>query len=73
MPDQGQRADEADNSGCSDAAGANVKNVRVLYLADRHLSDRVTGFWRQWCAQSRAEIFNRRNQHEVRQHTAAHH
>ena len=45
----------------------------MLYLADCHLSDRVTGFWRQRRAQSRTEIFNRGNQHEIRQHTATHH
>src|SRR5256885_9468975 len=61
----GQAAEETDDAARRDRARADVEDVTFLYLRDGHLAYPVRRFGRERLGQARAEILDRRNEHEV--------
>src|SRR5439155_17084418 len=67
------RVKKTDNTCGGDRPRADVENVALLNLLDRHVSDAVRSFRGQRQRSGGAEIFDRGNQDEIRQDAASHH
>ena len=73
MPDERHRTKETDDARGGDGSRADVENVSLLNLLDRHVGNAVSSFRRKGQRSGGAEKFDRRNEDEIGQDATTHH